>query len=691
MECVNGYEIPINPEHMSEIGTGFFERRIRDCETEQSRMKDLKILHEKLDCFSLSDESKMGILEHAHETWLMLNPLSATDNEEEKQNVIRFRSCQKYNPNFVETNWQHTMLMIDGLIGMVNLFPDVINDLDCVKILKQILWHDTTEFNDGDIEALDQKNDGMIDEKKRREILATSIIREHSRLGEEAVELLYEYEKRETKESKITKILDILSGNRSYYDGIIVYYADYQNLDDIGETTMLELIGMLAKHSSYVDSSAHKRLETLIAELVMGGSDESDKFIECVLGQCWNIEGFSDALEQDWRNRGSNTEFSARKEYLEQANGMFAQDIFAIARLAGQSHESNEENGYEPEIRSIDIAELKKITEHVPLEKDQRQRIYDHAMESWRFLNPNSNMFDDETLRNVYRYLTPENNFHKDFYETNWDHTCKMIGAYDNLCRYFPEAMAEFDHEISIKTILWHDTPEFLYGDIPVNQQTEDIKLVKARRELEAMKVIENNSIFGPEASEIFEQYEKRETKETILVKIIDILAGQHTFADLLFKYVAATSEEIEKATGLSALEYARYLVDDQYGRMHEIFDKWIERLMKFYGLDDYEPVMPGVDWQFAEWHYSNEELERMRERQDSTRKALQKRELRCDDDNPASRFIYALEQNHGRYPNFIMGIQYDVDHPDFYSRLRAAKEWAESDMFGNIDLFARD
>jgi 5'-deoxynucleotidase YfbR-like HD superfamily hydrolase len=294
--------------------------------------------------------------------------------------------------------------------------------------------------------------------------------------------------------------------------------------------------------------------------------------------------------------------------------------------------------------------------------------MHEHALEAWRYLNPRSDMFTQETQANVFRYQNHENGFFEE-YETNWEHTLRMTQAYANLCQYFPEIMNEFEHETVLKIILWHDTPEFLYGDMPISQQTESKKLLKTEREAEAIAEIITASSLDMEVGKIFEEYERRELKEAVLVKVIDVIAGYSSFADLLCRFIPATSDEITLRTGMSGLEYTNYLFNVQFEKVSQIFLEWETKLMRFFRLGEYAPEM-GDDW-----HQQNKT---------SVNRAL----LLADDDNPASLFFYALEYEQFRHRDLIYGIQFDLDRPDFRQRLEASMKRADFGRLGDFDLF---
>ncbi|MCL2110229.1 HD domain-containing protein [Microgenomates group bacterium] len=331
--------------------------------------------------------------------------------------------------------------------------------------------------------------------------------------------------------------------------------------------------------------------------------------------------------------------------------------------------------------RQADLAKLSALLPPLDLAPDEYTEILDHARETWILSNPHSGIFEGNAKQNPQRFRSPENGFAQEHHESNWDHSCKMILCYVNSSRYFPEAMGHFDRETVLKTILWHDTPEFLYGDIPIDQQTPELRQLKLERELEAMTKIINTSRLGSQAEIILEQYEKRETKEAILVKILDILSGQHSFVEALFACLPATSEDIKVATGMNTLEYMAYLFHNQLVRQREVFDRWNIRLMRQFGLNDYQPMTPEVKKQTRS-KMGRSDFKKLY-------RLLQQAEMIGDSDNPLSPLFYTLAQNHHRYDRFIMELQHCIDHPDFAPKLKELKEKCDrGEVIGDLDLF---
>lgn len=202
-----------------------FEARIKTPEQAEKREEQLDVFLKLIHKLPISTDEFCDVMDHASEAYLLLNPLSSSDDENEKQNVVRFKPQQKISPEFQETNWQHTMKMVRIYANLAESFPNVMGKFNTVQAIKMILWHDTPEFLDGDL-AITEQNDESRKEKKRREDTAREVIKNSSRLGAEAYEIMGDYEARKIKESRLVKILDILSGINSYYDMLTKYIPD---------------------------------------------------------------------------------------------------------------------------------------------------------------------------------------------------------------------------------------------------------------------------------------------------------------------------------------------------------------------------------------------------------------------------------------------------------------------------------
>lgn len=313
------------------------------------------------------------------------------------------------------------------------------------------------------------------------------------------------------------------------------------------------------------------------------------------------------------------------------------------------------------EKQSQDIKQLSELIERTDLIDSEREEIYEHAFEAWTYINPNSDRFSESTKRNVYRYQSVDSGFSDEFYETNWDHSCKMINGYTNLERHFPDATKDLDSAKIIKMILWHDAPEFLYGDMSVYQQTNDAKQAKVQRENEAIEAIKSSSYLGDEIGEILEEYEIRESKEAVLVKVIDILAGQDSYINLLYDHIPSKSAEIESLTGLKYTDYLKYLVDDQYKMSKNVFNKWMLKYMKHCGLDNYGTALGDDYYEKTEQMFGKEYVEK-------AKLVLQTTELKCDNSNPSSRMIHHIESTHSRCCSLVSDIQYYIDSCSFES-----------------------
>lgn len=106
-----------------------------------------------------------------------------------------------------------------------------------------------------------------------------------------------------------------------------------------------------------------------------------------------------------------------------------------------------------------------------------------------------------------------------------------------------PYLKTSVDMERVLKMCLLHDLPEAIAHDVPLHEQTSDIKQQKHAQEQNAIKqilsLIQNNDV-----SDSLEEYEARNTPEAKLVKALDVLdtAVQHMCAQDL-EYVGAYAD----------------------------------------------------------------------------------------------------------------------------------------------------
>ena len=119
-----------------------------------------------------------------------------------------------------------------------------------------------------------------------------------------------------------------------------------------------------------------------------------------------------------------------------------------------------------------------------------------------------------------------------------------------------------------LKMCLLHDLPEAIAHDVPLHEQTPDIKQQKHAQEQNAIKqilsLIQNNDV-----SDSFEEYEARNTPEAKLVKALDVL-------DTAVQHLCAQD-----------LAYVGGFADNFYWKMFFSPD--------FAAFFDFEPVMRGV------------------------------------------------------------------------------------------------
>lgn len=131
-----------------------------------------------------------------------------------------------------------------------------------------------------------------------------------------------------------------------------------------------------------------------------------------------------------------------------------------------------------------------------------------------------------------------------------------------------PYLKTSIDMERVLKMCLLHDLPEAIAHDVPLHEQTPDIKQQKHAQEQNAIKqilsLIQNNDV-----SDSFEEYEARNTPEAKLVKALDVL-------DTAVQHLCAQD-----------LAYVGGFADNFYWKMFFSPD--------FAAFFDFEPVMRGV------------------------------------------------------------------------------------------------
>ena len=86
-----------------------------------------------------------------------------------------------------------------------------------------------------------------------------------------------------------------------------------------------------------------------------------------------------------------------------------------------------------------------------------------------------------------------------------------------------PYLQASFDMQRVLKMCLLHDLPEAIVHDVPLHQQTPEIKQKKQQRESEAVNLI-LYLLDNDDVRDCFHEYEERKTYEAQLVKALDVL-----------------------------------------------------------------------------------------------------------------------------------------------------------------------
>ncbi len=82
-------------------------------------------------------------------------------------------------------------------------------------------------------------------------------------------------------------------------------------------------------------------------------------------------------------------------------------------------------------------------------------------------------------------------------------------------------------HDVNMERVLElcvvHDLPESIAHDVPLHEQTPDVKVQKQCRELSAIEQI-YGLLHDDHISDLFSEYEARQSPESKLVKLLDVL-----------------------------------------------------------------------------------------------------------------------------------------------------------------------
>ena len=206
----------------------------------EEREKDLDELSGLWAELDLTRDEQEELRAKTKTLWPLLNSLRGDENS------IRFAKWRErvksVNPNFQESNWKHSVVMVEKMGEMKRLFPELWKQLklDSKRMVLMIMVHDVAEFLYGDMEAMDQVEGDNIQIKKDREaeaalLIAKNLSRERVRQneedwGEEFKEILNEYEDRETLGAAMVKMLDVLSGDETFEREVMQCLADNREI-----------------------------------------------------------------------------------------------------------------------------------------------------------------------------------------------------------------------------------------------------------------------------------------------------------------------------------------------------------------------------------------------------------------------------------------------------------------------------
>jgi len=257
LEGLTPEQIKYAEDHAQRPG---FEDRIKTDEDREKRDGDILKLREILGGgLQLSSEDLEDVLSHAIEAWLILNPLSYHDKQEQLK-VVRFKDWGETikNPNVLETNWDHVLLIFKGFIKLNKIFPQLSEILNVPNLLKTFIWHDATEYLDGDVDSIRQDQIGVQKDKARSEETARNKIKKTAQHGKEAYDLLMDYEGlgESTLEARLAKALDILASNHTFYAHVVEHLASQEDIESYINNNSIDAKYLIAQLDKNYDNNA---------------------------------------------------------------------------------------------------------------------------------------------------------------------------------------------------------------------------------------------------------------------------------------------------------------------------------------------------------------------------------------------------------------------------------------------------
>jgi hypothetical protein len=203
-------------------------------EQQELRTSHLRELQKLLkDNSSFTHEQLVSIMTQAKCLWPLLNPGLKTDLGDWSDHPIRFKSKQKINLDFIESNWQHSVEMITAFYELKKIAPTIIATLDEATIIKMIINHDVSEAVYGDVDAKDQINSSSKKHKQVQEKTAIQLIGGLVSGIDDPVALHEAYASRLDIHSHLTKALDQRSGDVSFYINIIQWLHQHPDGESI--------------------------------------------------------------------------------------------------------------------------------------------------------------------------------------------------------------------------------------------------------------------------------------------------------------------------------------------------------------------------------------------------------------------------------------------------------------------------
>jgi hypothetical protein len=231
---------------------------------EKLRHEQLQELQELLKNHSNFNEKQLKeIITQAKCLWPLLNPGLKTHWGDWSDHPIRFKSKQEINPNFVESNWWHSMDMIRSFYELKKTAPELVAILDEEKIIKTIINHDCGEIVNGDIEAIDQTSETIRRVKQEAEKTAFAFIGRNMSGIDDPHTLYIDYESRSNIESYVVKAIDQRSGDASYFRNIVEWIHNHPD----GESIYLKHQKALEDNNQPNENNRNKHYGKLFEEL----------------------------------------------------------------------------------------------------------------------------------------------------------------------------------------------------------------------------------------------------------------------------------------------------------------------------------------------------------------------------------------------------------------------------------------